>query len=179
MMMMFKEVFLSARGVQEETTFVCLFVLLAKSDVNIKHKSVSSNIQTLTIASRSLNNDECKAKEKVTWKYTFAQLWLFCNYSLVRIPECWRSTLQASRWERCLIKYRQIKSIYGCMLKLSSNRKWGNFTLLFWRELRRIVLTWAHAESARRLIIFHIRLIRFLICGVVIAFPFVDAKALC
>lgn len=66
MMMMFKEVFLSARGVQEETTFVCLFVLLAKSDVNIKHKSVSSNIQTLTIASRSLNNDECKAKEKVT-----------------------------------------------------------------------------------------------------------------
>ena len=34
---MFNIVFLSARGVQEETTFVCLLVLLAKSDVNIKH----------------------------------------------------------------------------------------------------------------------------------------------
>lgn len=123
-------------------------------------------------SSRSFRNDDSNGKENVNWKLALAQLPLLCDYPIL-------SAFNNVGKERCYcIASRVVKSktekSYGWMLKLSSKPKMWTFHPFVLQSTER---NCTRVRAAR--LYFRTRPIKFLICGVFIVAPVVNAKAPC
>ena len=95
--------------------------------------------------------------------------------NLVRIRQCWRSTLLMNRLARRWIKCRELKS-YGRMLKLSPKPQTWQLHVVVLLRMARSCSKSACARAAR--LLFLIRPTKFFIWHAVIAISISDTKAL-